>query len=112
MSALTLHGEDHALADVRADAVGRLAEVEAAVFLQHVSDEQRAVVHDLDAACQRHGVVLLGVPDASWTDRKQWKGRDDDDDDWHDWWETFEKFREEVTAGRLKYPECLWHVST
>lgn len=37
---LTLHSEDHALADVGTHAVGRLAEVEAAVFFQDVSDEQ------------------------------------------------------------------------
>lgn len=75
---LTLHGEDHALADVRAHAVGRLAEVEAAVFFQDVSDEQRAVVHDLDAACQRHGVVLLRVPDASWTREERRRGEEEE----------------------------------
>lgn len=79
-SVLTLDGEDHALADVRAHAVGCLAEVEAAVFFQDVSDEQRAVVHDLDAACQRHGVVLLRVADASWAERR---GERRKVDDWH-----------------------------
>lgn len=58
---LTLHGEEHGLADVGAHAVAGLAEVVADVLLQHVADEQRAVGQDLDAARQRDGVVLLGV---------------------------------------------------
>lgn len=68
---LTLDGEDHALADVRAHPVGGLAEVETAVLLQNVSDEQRAVTHDLDPARQRHGVVLLGVPDTRWREKRE-----------------------------------------
>lgn len=67
---LTLNGEDHALADVRAHAVGGLAEVKAAVFFQDVSYEEGAITHELDAARQRHGVVLLRVPDASLTQRR------------------------------------------
>lgn len=66
---LTLNGEDHALADVGAHAVGRLAEVKAPVFFQDVSYEQGAVAHQLDAARQRHRVVLLRIPDASWKER-------------------------------------------
>lgn len=58
---LTLHGEEHGLADVGAHPVAGLAEVVADVLLQHVADEQRAVGQDLDAARQRDGVVLLGV---------------------------------------------------
>lgn len=67
---LTLNGEDHALADVRAHAVGGLAEVKAAVFFQDVSYEEGAITHELDAARQRHRVVLLRVPDASLTQRR------------------------------------------
>lgn len=59
---LTLHGEEHGLADVRAHPVAGLAQVVADVLLQHVADEQGAVGEDLDAARQRDGVVLLRVP--------------------------------------------------
>lgn len=62
---LTLHGEEHGLADVRAHPVAGLAQVVADVLLQHVADEQGAVGEDLDAARQRDGVVLLRVP-TSW----------------------------------------------
>lgn len=58
---LTLHGEKHGLADVRAHAVAGLAEVVANILLQHVTDEQGAVGQDLDAAREGYGVVLLGV---------------------------------------------------
>lgn len=59
---LTLDRQDHALADVGAHAVGGLAEVVSPVVLQDVTDQQRAVPHDLDPTGQRHWVVLLGVP--------------------------------------------------
>ena len=58
---LTLHGEEHGLADVCAHPVAGLAEVVADVLLQHVADEQGAVGQDLDAAREGYGVVLLGV---------------------------------------------------
>lgn len=67
VSILTLYGENHAFADVGAHPVGRLAEVEAAILFQDMSDEQRAVTHDLDTACQRHRVVLLRVANTRWT---------------------------------------------
>lgn len=59
---LTLHGEEHGLADVGAHAVAGLAEVVADVLFQDVADQQRAVGQDLDAAGEGHWVVLLGVP--------------------------------------------------
>lgn len=67
---LTLNGEDHALADVRPHAIGGLAEVKAPVFFQDVSYEEGAVTHELDAARQRHGVVLLRIPDSRWKQRR------------------------------------------
>lgn len=36
-----------------------------------MSDEQRAVIHDLDTTCQRHGVVLLWVSNTRWKKKKQ-----------------------------------------
>lgn len=68
---LTLNGEDHALADVRSHSVGGLAEVKTPVFFQDVSYEKGAITHELDAASQRNRVVLLGIPDAGWTQRRQ-----------------------------------------
>lgn len=59
---LTLNSERHALADVGAHPVGGLTQVKATILLQDVADEQRAVVHDLYSARQRHGMVLLWVP--------------------------------------------------
>ena len=70
MCVLTLHSEDHALADVGAHSVGGLTEVESSILFQDVSDEQRAVIHDLDTARQRHRVVLLRIPNTRWTGRE------------------------------------------
>lgn len=42
-----------------------------------MSDEQRAVTHDLDTACQRHRVVLLWVPNTRWTEREMENGTGD-----------------------------------
>lgn len=33
-----------------------------------MSDEQRAIIHDLNTASERHGVVLLWVPNTRWTE--------------------------------------------
>lgn len=68
---LTLNGEDHALADVWAHAIGGLTEVEATILFQDMSDEQRAVIHDLDTARQRHRVVLLWIPNTRWTESER-----------------------------------------
>ena len=45
---LTFDIEIHGLADVSSDVVADSTQVEAAVFLQHVLDEQRAVDQHLD----------------------------------------------------------------
>lgn len=68
---LTLNSENHALADVRAHPIGGLTQVEATILFQDMSDQQRAITHDLDAACQRYRMVLLWVPNTRCTERQR-----------------------------------------
>lgn len=58
--ALTFDGEVHGLADISSHVVADLTQVEAAVVLQHVFDQQRTVAQQLDtrAAVQRDGLKL------------------------------------------------------
>lgn len=60
MRALTFDGEVHGLADISSHVVADLTQVEAAVILQHVFDQQRAVAQQLDtrAAVQQDGLEL------------------------------------------------------
>lgn len=46
--ALTFDGEVHGLADISSHIVADLTQVEAAVILQHVFDQQRTVAQQLD----------------------------------------------------------------
>lgn len=57
---LTFDGEVHALADVGAHVVADFAQVVAAVFLQHVFDQQRAFLQQLHpgARVQGNGLKL------------------------------------------------------
>lgn len=59
---LTLDSEEHGLADIRPHTVAGLAKVIANVLLQHMTNKQRAVGKDLNAAREGHRMVLLGVP--------------------------------------------------
>lgn len=57
---LTFHVEIHGLADVSADIVADSTQVEAAVFLQHMFDEERTIDQYLDskAGIERNGLEL------------------------------------------------------
>lgn len=57
---LTFDGEVHGLADISSHVVADLTQVEAAVILQHVFDQQRAIAQQLDtrAAVQWDGLKL------------------------------------------------------
>lgn len=58
--ALTFDGEVHGLADISSHVVADLTQVEAAVVLQHVFDQQRTVAQQLDtrAAVEWDGLKL------------------------------------------------------
>lgn len=57
---LTFDGEVHGLADISSHVVADLTQVEAAVVLQHVFDQQRTVAQQLDARAtvQEDGLKL------------------------------------------------------
>lgn len=67
---LTFDGEVHGLADVGAHVVADFAQVEAAVVLQDVLDEQRAVAEQLHAgaAVERDGLELGDA--GAWSDQR------------------------------------------
>lgn len=58
--ALTFDGEVHGLADISSHVVADFTQVESAVILQHVFDQQRTVAQQLDtrAAVQWDGLKL------------------------------------------------------
>lgn len=65
----TFYGEVHALADVGAHVVADFAQVVAAVFLQHVFDQQRAFLQQLHPGARVQGNRLKLRNSSAWDQR-------------------------------------------